>query len=285
MSTNEQGSLFHTSIEDGIAVVTIDDKSAPHNTLTRAFGEEADALFAGLLNDASVRAVVLVSGKADSFIVGANIDMLASITRPEDAEALAGGMADVLNRVERSRKPFVAAVNGPALGGGFEVALACRAIVVSDDKKTVLGLPEVQLGLLPGANGLLRLAERAGLAAALDLGLTGKNLRPSKAKKLGVADEVVAAPILRAVAIQIAKKLADGETLPKPKPKLAASATRTVMEDTPVGRALVFKKAREATRKKTRGHYPATERILDVLERWAKDGREPAAVLEKKAFG
>ncbi len=284
-SAGAQGALFHTSIEDGVAVVTIDDKSAPHNTLTRAFGEEADALFKKLGDDANVTAIVLISGKPDSFIVGANIDMLATITRAEDAEALAGGMADVLRRVEASKKPFVAAVNGPALGGGFEVALACRAIVVTDDKKTVLGLPEVQLGLLPGANGLLRVAKRAGLETTLDLGLTGKNLRPSKAKKLGIADEVVAPPILRTVAIQIAKKLAGGETLPKPKPKLAATATRAMLEDTPMGRALLFKKAREATRKKTRGHYPATERILDVLERYAKDGFDAAAALEKKAFG
>src|SRR6185437_5091106 len=105
-----------------------------------------------------------------------------------DAERLSRELAKGLARIRLMRKPVIAAIHGQALGGGFELALACHAIVATDDKKTQLGLPEVQLGLIPGANGLLRIAERSGLQTALDLGLTGKNTRAAKAKKLGLID-------------------------------------------------------------------------------------------------
>ncbi len=283
------GPLFRSETRsDGVAVVTIEDASAPHNTLTVAFGEELAALATKLEGDDAVKAVVLRSGKPDSFIVGANIDMLASVKVAGDAERMGLQFAKLLGAIERSPKPYVAAVHGPALGGGLEVALACKAMVVSDDKKTVLGLPEVQLGLIPAANGLLRVARRAGLQVALDLGLTGKSVRPAKAKKLGLAEEVCAPSILLEVAISLATRLASGEALQARREKLAEVAKRTVLEDTKVGRALVFKKAREATRKKTRGHYPATERILDVLElagAGTPQAEAAAAALEAKAFG
>jgi 3-hydroxyacyl-CoA dehydrogenase/enoyl-CoA hydratase/3-hydroxybutyryl-CoA epimerase len=284
-SDSRTGGFLRVEIDDGIAVVTIDDRSAQHNTIGISFGEDLAGLVERVERDAAIRAVVLRSGKPDSFIVGANIDMLGTVTTADDASQLSAGMAEILRRVDRCPKPFVAAVHGSALGGGFEVALACRAIVLSDDKKTVLGLPEVQLGVIPGGNGLLRVARRAGLETALDLGLTGKNVRPAKARALGLADEVCPRAILETVAKDVARKLANGETLAKRKPKLAQAAARVVLEDTPVGRALVFKKAREATRKKTRGHYPATERIIDVLEAYAKEGEAAAAAVEAKAFG
>lgn len=284
-ATRDMNPLIRQELKDGVLVATLDDKGAVFNTLTVALGEALGGLVARAANDVAVKAVVLKSGKPDSFIVGANIDMLAAAKTASDAERLATNGAALLRAIEQSPKPFVAAVHGQALGGGFEIALACKALVVSDDKKTVLGLPEVQLGLIPGAGGLVRLAKRAGLAVALDHGLTGKNLRASKAKKLGVADELCPAAVLDRVAIEIAQKLARGEALPPRKEKLQARATELFLEDTPMGRALLFKKAREATLKKTHGNYPAAERILDVLEAYAKHGEARAAELEARAFG
>lgn len=270
---------------DGVALVTLDDPSAELNTITKAFGEELLVAVGAIENDARVKAAVLVSAKKGSFVVGANIDMLKSITRAADAEALAGELAQALRKLN-AKKPFVAAVDGPALGGGFELALACRAIVVSDDKKTVLGLPEVQLGLIPGANGLLRIADRTSIQLALDLGLTGKTTRPAKAKKLGLVDEVCPKELLVEVAAKLALDLAAGKAPPKrPETLDAAKLTQIALEKNPAGRAFLFKKAREATRKKTRGHYPATEKILDVLETYGHKGFDAAAKLEAQSFG
>ncbi|WP_394833841.1 fatty acid oxidation complex subunit alpha FadJ [Pendulispora rubella] len=270
---------------DGIAVITLDAPGESVNTLTERFGTELKAAFDLVTQDANVTAAVLTSGKKD-FVVGANIDMLKSITLAADAERLSREGALSFRAIKASKKPFVAAVHGQALGGGFELALACHAIVASDDKKTLFGLPEVQLGLLPGANGLMRVAERAGLQVALDLGLTGKNTRAAKAKKLGLVDEVAPASILLEVAVKVAKELAEGKPRARPGFKFdGPHLTQLALEKNPAGRALLFRKAREATRKKTRGHYPATERILDVLERYGDKGFDAAAELEARVFG
>jgi 3-hydroxyacyl-CoA dehydrogenase/enoyl-CoA hydratase/3-hydroxybutyryl-CoA epimerase len=179
----------------------------------------------------------------------------------------------------------VAAVHGAALGGGFEVALACHARVLSNDKKTVLGLPEVQLGLLPGLSGLQRLAAIAGLQVALDYGLTGKNMRSDKAQKLGVADDVVHPAILVAVAKKLALSLADdraaGRSTTKPK---SADLQALALEKNPLGRSLLFKKAREQAQQKTGGHYPAAEQIIRVLESYSSHGLAASQQLEARAF-
>jgi 3-hydroxyacyl-CoA dehydrogenase/enoyl-CoA hydratase/3-hydroxybutyryl-CoA epimerase len=273
---------------DGIAVLTVNDPLEPVNTLTREFAEELVEKVDRVGSDPAIKGVVLASGKKD-FIVGANIDMLKAVRLASDAEAMARGMAGALAKIATLGKPFVAAVHGAALGGGYEVALACNAIVVSDDPTSVVGLPEVQLGLIAAANGMLRIATRSGLKVAIELGLTGKRVRARKAKKLGLVDEVCPSPLLIDVACARALDLAqngakkkEGRLAHHLKTKDLAAAA---LEDNVLGRALLFKKAREETRRKTRGHYPAGERALDVLERYGRKGFAPAAALEAKSFG
>jgi 3-hydroxyacyl-CoA dehydrogenase/enoyl-CoA hydratase/3-hydroxybutyryl-CoA epimerase len=272
---------------DGIALVTINDKKAPLNTITADLGAELSAAIQRIESDGAIVGAILISGKPDSFIVGANIDMLKSMKFAGDAEKMSRQLATELGRLRVMKKPVVAAINGQALGGGFELALACKAIVLSDDKKTAVGQPEVQLGLLPGANGLLRIAERAGLQVALDLGLTGKNVRPAKAKKLGLCEEVCAREVLVEAAIRIVQDLIAGKDVAKHGGfKLDAAHLQTLaLESSPIGRGFLFKKARQETRKKTHGHYPATERIIDLLECYGSKGFAAAAELEAKSFG
>ena len=279
--------------DDGVAILTYDVQGEPVNTLQASFAADFDAVYERLRDDASIKAAVLVSGKRDSWVAGANLDMLEACATAEEAEALCRVGKAAMNRLEALDKPVVAAIHGAALGGGLELAMVCAARIASDDPKTVLGLPEVQLGLLPGANGLQRLARLVGLQDAMDMGLTGKNVRPAKAKKLGLVDEVVPKAILLDVAVKKALELAERgkpkfktpferltSSLRDPK-KIAALA----LEETPIGQGILFKKAREMTRKKTRGHYPATERILDVLESFARKGWDASSEVESKAFG
>jgi 3-hydroxyacyl-CoA dehydrogenase/enoyl-CoA hydratase/3-hydroxybutyryl-CoA epimerase len=287
--------------EDGIAIVTYDVPGESVNTLKASFADEFEDLIAKIEIDGAIRAAVLVSGKPDSFIVGADIEMLKAATTAREGELLSRAGHVALARLASSKKPVVAAIHGPALGGGFEVALACTARVLSDDKKTVLGFPEVQLGLLPGADGLQRLADKAGLEVALDYGLTGKNMRPSKAFDLGVADDVVARPILEQVAIELALALSSGaasgpasseKNAPRParglrkkKPTLSNELTRVALEKTPVGRAILFQKARSTTLEKTHGHYPAPAAIIDVLKTYSAHGLSASQDVEARAFG
>lgn len=284
------GPCIYVQKEGGVAVVLLDDPDASVNTLTERLGNELMAAFEALEGDGEVQAIVLGSRKGD-FIVGANVDMLRGVRFGHEAERMARDLATRLGRLRSGAKPVVAAIHGQCLGGGYEVALACHAIVASSDRRTGVGLPEVKLGLLPGANGLLRVAERAGLQVALDLGLTGKTVRAAKAKAQGLVDEVCPEAVLLSAARQRALDLArgPGTRAKAPRTKAKASAdTRLAtlaLEANPVGRRLLFKKAREETRRKTRGHYPGTERILDVLELYGKKGFAAAADLEARSFG
>ncbi len=280
---------------DGIALITFDAPGESVNTLQASFGAEFDEMLDRVEKDTAIRGAVLISGKADSFVVGANVDMLKSVRTASDAEALSRSGQRSFNRLAASKKPYVAAVHGAALGGGFELALACHARVATDDKKTSFGLPEIQLGLIPGANGLTRLAQLTGLQVALDHGLTGKNMRAPKAKNLGVVDEVVAKPLLLEVAAKWARTLADkpkkstsGVTglLERLKGKPTQDAlTELALEDNPLGRRILFKKARQLTQKKTKGHYPAAFAVIDVLETYGARGFDAAADVEARAFG
>ena len=294
MSTNTHGTapsaLSLTVRPDGVAVVTYDVPGAAVNTLNASFAADFERVFGQVASDPQIKAAIIVSGKADTWIAGADIEMLQTLQTAAEAEAMVRAGHRAVLKIVDSPKPVVAAIHGAALGGGFEVALACHGRVASDDKKTVFSFPEVQLGLLPGLNGLQRFAEKVGLQVALDYGLTGKNLRAAKAKSLGVIDDVVPAPILVEVAAAFALKLAEQGapfTIRPPRKgvSLQESLTRLALEQNPVGRRLLFKKAQEELEKKTGGHYPAPERILEVLQVWADKGFAASKEAEAKAFG
>ena len=270
---------------DGVAVVTYDVPGEPVNTLKPTFAADLQRVFAEVAQDPAIKAAILVSGKPDGFIAGADIQMLQGLATAAEASAMCRAGHASIRAIVDAPKPIVAAVHGAALGGGFEVALACHARVLSDDRKTVLGLPEVQLGLLPGLNGLERLAEKVGLQIALEHGLTGKTMRAAKARELGVAADVVPVAILQDVAAKLALDLAArgapfGEGAAR-KPSLGDLA----LEKNPLGRRFLFREARAELLEKTGGHYPAPERIVEVLQTYAERGFEAAAEVEAQAFG
>ena len=143
-----------------------------------------------LEGDAGVRAVVLISGKPDNFVAGADIGMLSACKTSGELTALARGGQQSFDHLAAMKKPVVAAINGACLGGGLELALACSYRIASSSKKTKLGFPEVMIGLLPGAGGTQRLPKLAGIQSALTLMTTGKSLDAVRAKKQGIVHEV-----------------------------------------------------------------------------------------------
>ncbi|MGH6693130.1 MAG: enoyl-CoA hydratase-related protein, partial [Gammaproteobacteria bacterium] len=198
------------TLQDGIAVVTLDVPGAPVNTISRAVKDEFNATFAALERDPAVRAVAFFSGKADNFIAGADIEEFVRLTSAPEAERLSADGQDMLDRVARCTKPVAVGIHGACLGGGFEFALAAHYRVATDHPKTQIGLPEVQLGILPAAGGCQRLPRLVGARAALDMILAGKVERAQRAFRAGMVDELVPAPILRDVTLAAAARLAGG---------------------------------------------------------------------------
>lgn len=198
---------------DGILVARIDMQGRTMNVFSRAMMDSLDALMSAVASDATVKAVVLTSGKS-AFLAGADLDMIrvfterAKVDAVPELNALFGHLGRLFRRLELSAKPYVAAINGLALGGGLEVAMACHARVVLDDEKAVqLGLPEIKLGLLPGAGGTQRLPRLIGTEKGLQMLLSGDPVGPAEALKLKLVDAVVPAEQLIAKAKDIARAM------------------------------------------------------------------------------
>jgi len=282
--------LDYEVLEGDVALVTIDVPNAAQNTIKPELAQELDAVLERAGRD-GVEAVVLASGKPRSFVAGADIDMLRRAKTSEQVTEMSKKMQTILQRIETSDIPFVAAIDGACLGGGLEIALACRARVASDAPYTKLGVPEVQLGLLPGGGGTQRLPRLVGIEAGLDLLLTGRQLDAKRAKKIDLVDEVVAPSIV----VEVASALAIGLAGPQ---KTEATVTERVTElldrkhlqelalaKTPLGRNFVFGQAEKDVKKKTRGHYPAPRAILEVVKVGLEKGMEAGLEAEAKAFG
>ncbi|GAL10188.1 enoyl-CoA hydratase [Vibrio astriarenae] len=263
--------------EQKLAWLTIDVPGEKMNTLQAAFADEMTEFFSQLNEHSDLKGLVIESGKPDNFIAGADVRMLAACNSAEEAQALAAKGQEMFQQLSALPFPVVAMIHGPCLGGGLELALACDYRVCSDADITRLGLPEVQLGLLPGSGGTQRLPRLIGLLPSLDLILTGKQLRAKKAKKLGVVDASVPVSILKDVAISMLDK---GK-----RKKEKVSNKEKLMSGTGLGRKMIFEQAAKKTRAKTRGNYPAADAILDVIKHGLENGMPTGLEFEAKRFG
>jgi 3-hydroxyacyl-CoA dehydrogenase/enoyl-CoA hydratase/3-hydroxybutyryl-CoA epimerase len=270
-------------MEDGIAVVTFDTPGEALNIISRGVKNEFIALFQRLESDPSISAAVLISGKPDSFIAGADIEEFLEWRTAAQAESASREGHALLDRLENLRTPVVAAIHGACLGGGLEASLACAWRVATDHPKTVLAVPEVQIGLFPGAGGTQRLPRTVGLQAALDMILTGKNIRAKKALQIGLVHDLVHPAILRDIAIQRARELAAGTRRRNARVR-PGGVKNLLLDDNPVGRSLVMRRAREEVLKKTRGNYPAPLAALDAVAA-GYHGREHGFREEARLFG
>ena len=264
--------------EQNIAWLGIDVPNEKMNTLQAAFADEMKAIFAQLKDSSGLKGLIVHSLKPNNFVAGADVRMLEACKTAPEAEALARQGQELFQQLSDLPYPVVAAIHGPCLGGGLELALACDFRVCSDDDATRLGLPEVQLGLLPGSGGTQRLPRLIGLLPSLDLILTGKQLRAKKAKKLGVVDACVPQTILLDVAKQFVEK-------GKKRAKQKVTTKEKLLSGSGLGRKFVFEQAAKKTHEKTRGNYPATVAILQVIQHGLEKGMKQGLELEAKRFG
>ena len=258
-------------VSDGIAIVTFDLPNESVNKLSRAVKDEFVALVSSLERDTTVHAAVLISGKPDVWIAGADIEEFLELKTATDAERLSRDGQMLLDSIERLRLPIVAAIHG-----------ACRYRIATDHPKTILGLPEVQLGLIPGAGGTQRLPRKIGLTNGLDMILTGKNVRAKKALQLGLIDELVHPSILRSVAMQRAHEVAEGR---RKSERHRGGVRGLLLDSNPAGRTMVLRKAREQTLAKSRGHYPALIAAIDVIAAGYEKGIAYGYREESRRFG
>ena len=197
--TTDQTAVRYERDEDGIVTLTLDDPTASANTMNELYKDSmaaaVDRLYDELAQDEqSITGVVIASAKK-TFFAGGNLKAMVQATRDDAQQIFEMGEAIKrdLRRLETFPRPVVAAINGAALGGGFEITLACNHRIVVDDNKAEVGLPEASLGLLPGGGGVTRTVRMLGIQSALmDVLLQGTRFKPAVAKEKGLVDEVVA---------------------------------------------------------------------------------------------
>jgi 3-hydroxyacyl-CoA dehydrogenase/enoyl-CoA hydratase/3-hydroxybutyryl-CoA epimerase len=232
-----------------------------------------------LREDSSTRCLVLLSAKPKIFIAGADLDAIAGVF--EGSEALEGARMGQRLFGAWSALPFptVAAVRGACLGGGTELALASDFILLSDRQDIRIGLPEIRLGIVPAWGGCTRLPRRIGLAAAVDVILGGKMLRPRKAFDLGLADRLLPDPSFP----REVRRFAEQELMHKTRKGRRADLKELLLEKNPFGRKVLFDQARKQVLKRTRGHYPAPLRAVEVIRVGVEQGEKAGLDAEARA--
>lgn len=272
----EQNAFSLQMRPDHVGVIVIDVPGEKMNTLRAAFAQQLTTVIDEARRDTQLAGLVLISGKPDNFIAGADISMIADCRSAEQAESLARQGQEAMAALAALPFPVVAAIHGACLGGGLELALACDARICTLDDKTRLGLPEVQLGLLPGSGGTQRLPRLIGLRQALPLILTGKTLRAKQARRMGLVDDAVPQAILLETAVaRVLKGRHAARALP----------LRDRVMQAPLARHALFALAQRETACKTHGNYPAAQRIIDVVRTGIEQGSEAGHRAEARAFG
>ena len=248
---------WHLDVDaEGITWATLDKAGESANSLSRAVMDELGVVL-DELDRQPPKALIFRSGKGAGFIAGADIQEFTQLDSAEKGRELVERGWNLFNRLAAVRYPTLALVRGHCLGGGLELALACRYLLAVDEPGTKMGLPEVMLGIVPGWGGMLRLPERVGPAAAMDMMLTGKTIDAKRAKRMGLADDAVPPRVMERAARMMVLSNAPRHQLPAMQ-RLLNGPLKSVVANG--ARKQVAKRARQQ-------HYPAPYAIIDL---WAK---------------
>ncbi|KAL2082596.1 hypothetical protein ACEWY4_022414 [Coilia grayii] len=284
-------------LKDDVAVVRINDPNSKVNTLSKQMQAEMTEVMGEIWGNSAVKSAVLISSKPGCFIAGADINMIQACNSAAEVTTLSLEGQKMFDKIEKSPIPIVAAINGSCLGGGLEFALACQYRVATKSKKTILGTPEVMLGLLPGAGGTQRLPKMVGLPGAFDMMLTGRNIRADKAKKMGLVHHLVdplgpglkspeerTIDYLEEVAVGLAKGLANKQVSVAKKKGLMQKVQDMVM-GIPLVRKQIYKTVNGKVMKQSKGLYPAPLKIIECVEAGVEKGPATGYPTEAENFG
>lgn len=267
---------------DDVAVAVLDDPDSKVNTLNSKLMPEFDEILNHVDQSGKISSLIIISAKKDCFVAGADIEELAHAESEGHARELSQNGQKFFDRIDAFSKTVIAAIDGACLGGGLELALSCDFRIATDSPKTQLGLPEVMLGLLPGAGGTQRLPRLIGLEKSLNMILTGQTLRPVQALKLGLVDHVTTQDGLFDVAVEAARRIGSKSISLAGKKK---TNLLSLLEKIPAGRDFIFKQALKSVVKKTRGLYPAPKAIINVLSYGLEKGLKEGLKKEAEEFG
>lgn len=226
----------------------------------------------------AVKGLIFFSHKPGVFLAGVDISVINSLKSETEALKALEEAHSIFNALDDLKMPTAALVDGVCLGGGLELSLTCKKIFISDNPKTALGLPEVMLGVLPGFGGTYRLPRKVGLPSALDMILTGRQVRGKAAYKMGLADAVLPTERMRELAPEYLLNGKGG------KKKSVKEEIQAAAMDNFLTRKIIFQKAREKVLETSKGFYPAPLKILEVLEKGAGKPRADYLNLEAEAF-
>jgi 3-hydroxyacyl-CoA dehydrogenase/enoyl-CoA hydratase/3-hydroxybutyryl-CoA epimerase len=277
-------SIFRLDIgADRLATLTFDSPDRKVNVFTRAALEELEKTIQELARRQDIGCLILLSAKEGVFIAGADLEEIARVSDPVEAEAGVRVGQRLFSAWESLPFPTVAAIRGVCLGGGTEIALASTYRVASDSSATRMGLPEVRLGILPAWGGSTRLPRLIGIAESLDLILTGKTVAGRKALKLGLVDALIPDARFLDCVRDFARERAG-----RPRRQIADTGggidlKEVLLEKNPLGRKVLFDQARKKTLQETRGHYPAPLRAIEVIRIGIEDGRQAGFDAEARA--
>lgn len=259
--------------DQSIAWLYADNGASHTNTLSEAVLNELDDAIREVDSEAP-KGLVILSAKNNGFFAGADIKELSKATDVQKAGEFIRLGQDIFNRIERLRFPTVCLIHGFCMGGGVELALACRYRIADNDAKTRIGLPEVRLGIFPAFGGATRLPPLIGAPAAMDLMLSGRSLSARAAKKIGLVDYAVPGRHLKQGAIEVINNKPAPQRLKGWKKLTNHSLIRPVLAN--VFRNQVAKKAK-------RKHYPAPYALIDLWAKHANDKRKMLAGEESNA--
>ena len=267
---------------EGIGVIIVNCPDSKVNKVSSGLLNEVGEVIIDIKKDRNIKALVIMSGKQDNFVVGADIDELKGMRTTEEVITYITKGHAILNTLEQMEIPVVACINGNCLGGGLELALVCNYRMAVNSPETVMGFPEVQLGLLPAAGGTQRLPRLIGLKIALPMMLTARTLRAKQAKRAGLIDELIPPYGLKEAAVEKALELANKKSF---KRKRKRSLVDFLLESNPVGRGIIFSQARKMVMRQTYGLYPAPFAIIDAVEWGQKNGKAAGLMKEIELFG
>uniref|UniRef100_A0A4W6C073 Trifunctional enzyme subunit alpha, mitochondrial n=1 Tax=Lates calcarifer TaxID=8187 RepID=A0A4W6C073_LATCA len=276
-------------VKGDVAVVRINDPSSKVNTLSVQMQKEMAEVMNEVWANNAVQSAVLISSKPGIMIQACN--------SAEEVTKLSQEGQKMFELIEKSPKPIVAAINGSCLGGGLEFAIACQYRVATKSKKTVLGTPEVMLGLLPGAGGTQRLPKMVGLPNAFDMMLTGRNIRADKAKKMGLVHQLVdplgpglkspeerTIDYLEEVAIECARGIVN-KKIPLRKEKGTMQKIQDYIMSFGFVRNQIYKTVHGKVMKQSKGLYPAPLKIIECVKTGVEQGPVAGYLAESQNFG
>jgi 3-hydroxyacyl-CoA dehydrogenase / enoyl-CoA hydratase / 3-hydroxybutyryl-CoA epimerase len=269
--------------KDGIAILIFDLPGEKVNKFTSSVIREFDEVLDSIAARSDIKALVIRSGKEGHFSAGENGAEIRDIRDAKTGEAFSRKGQALFAKLEALPFPTAAAIHGPCLGGGLELALACSYRIISNDQNTVLSMPEVKFGVIPCAGGTQRLPRLTGLLNALDIILSGKSVSWKQAIQIGLADEAASKELIVSRAIDHVQK---AEGWPR---RHGVRAKRPLfirlLESTPLTRLIIYNSTTKNVLAKTRGHYPAPLAALRAIRTGLEEGATAGYRIETRLFG